>query len=120
MQWSRRFIGLRLFLALATAGWRGYEQHVERSIGLATRLAELLVSKGWKQVNASPMAVLCMVPPGGDHDLQAMASNIVKSGTAWISAAEFEGSPVIRACITSGESTDEDIALLADRLTEAF
>jgi len=24
MQWSRRFLGLRLFLSLATAGWTGY------------------------------------------------------------------------------------------------
>lgn len=116
MQWSRRFLGLRLFLALATAGWRGYEQHVERSIALAARLADLLVSKGWQQLNGSPMAVLCMVPPGSHHDVQAMASSIVKSGIAWISAAEFEGRSVIRACITSGESTYEDIELLAARL----
>ena len=31
MQWSRRFLGLRLFMALAAAGWNGYAQHVERA-----------------------------------------------------------------------------------------
>jgi glutamate/tyrosine decarboxylase-like PLP-dependent enzyme len=116
VQWSRRFVGLRLFLALATAGWRGYAEHVERSIDLAATLANLLVARGWKQVNASPMAVLCMVPPGDDHDVRAIASAVVKSGIAWISAADFEGRPVVRACITSGESTHGDVALLADCL----
>ncbi len=34
VQWSRRFLGLRLFLALAVAGWRGYgAAHVERGGG---------------------------------------------------------------------------------------
>src|SRR5256885_12398954 len=33
-QWSRRFLGLRLFLSLAAAGWSGYAQHVERSVDL--------------------------------------------------------------------------------------
>jgi len=31
-QWSRRFVGLRLFLALGAAGWDGYGDHVERTI----------------------------------------------------------------------------------------
>ena len=31
VQWSRRFLGLRMFLSLAAAGWRGYGEHVERS-----------------------------------------------------------------------------------------
>src|SRR5256885_11334683 len=32
IQWSRRFMGLRLFLALAAAGWQGYAAHVERTV----------------------------------------------------------------------------------------
>ena len=41
VQWSRRFLGLRLFLSLAAAGWEGYARHVERAIDLAALL------KGW-------------------------------------------------------------------------
>ena len=36
-QWSRRFLGVRLFLSLAAAGWEGYAQHIERSIDLDFR-----------------------------------------------------------------------------------
>src|SRR6202043_3996263 len=32
VQWSRRFLGLRLFLSLAAAGWDGLGAHVERSV----------------------------------------------------------------------------------------
>ncbi len=31
VQWSRRFLGLRLFLSLAAAGWSGYATHIERA-----------------------------------------------------------------------------------------
>jgi glutamate/tyrosine decarboxylase-like PLP-dependent enzyme len=37
-QWSRRFLGLRLFLSLAAAGWHGYGEHVQRSIELTALL----------------------------------------------------------------------------------
>ncbi len=37
VQWSRRFLGLRLFLALATAGWEGLGAHVERSVEVVAR-----------------------------------------------------------------------------------
>lgn len=36
VQWSRRFLGLRLFLSLAASGWSGYGDHVERTLGLAS------------------------------------------------------------------------------------
>ena len=32
VQWSRRFLGLRLFLSLGAAGWAGHGAHVERCV----------------------------------------------------------------------------------------
>src|SRR6185437_5391150 len=65
VQWSRRFLGLRLFLSLAAAGWAGHARHVEHAIEIAARLAERLTTRGWRIVNNSPAAVLCIEPPGG-------------------------------------------------------
>src|SRR6516162_3861524 len=59
VQWSRRFLGLRLFLLLAAAGWVGYGTHVERSIELAALLRRRLESRGWSIANL-PVAVLCI------------------------------------------------------------
>lgn len=34
MQWSRRFIGLKVFLSLAVAGWEGYEQSIRHQTAM--------------------------------------------------------------------------------------
>jgi glutamate/tyrosine decarboxylase-like PLP-dependent enzyme len=117
VQWSRRFLGLRLFVALATAGWRGYAEHIEKAIRLAGLLTEKLEADGWIKANASEAAVLCMRPPkGAAADARQIAQSVVEEGGAWVSAVEFEGETVLRICITSGETTDADISHLADLL----
>jgi glutamate/tyrosine decarboxylase-like PLP-dependent enzyme len=117
VQWSRRFLGLRLFLSLATAGWAGYARHVEHSIRLAFDLRDQLTARGWSCVNRSALAVLCVVPPRGGPAPRDIAGAVVNSGIAWISEAEFEGQQVVRVCLTNGQSTHEDISLLVDALT---
>ncbi|HZK90818.1 MAG TPA: pyridoxal-dependent decarboxylase [Stellaceae bacterium] len=119
VQWSRRFLGLRLFLSLAAAGWAGYARHVEHSIELAALLGERLAARGWKIVNNSPVAVLCIEPPPGSAEVPAIVARVLASGRAWISAAAFEGRKVIRACVTHGETTPEDVAALVAALDEA-
>jgi glutamate/tyrosine decarboxylase-like PLP-dependent enzyme len=119
MQWSRRFLGLRLFLSLAAAGWTGYARHVERAIGLIALLGERLSAKGWSIVNRSPLAVLCVEPPPGSGDAAAIVGRVLASGRAWISAATFEGRRVVRICATHGETTACDIAELVAALEAA-
>ena len=119
VQWSRRFLGLRLFLALAAAGWDGYATHVERAIELAALLGDGVRAHGWTIANASPLAVLCLEPPTGSADITTIVRRVLESGTAWISAAIFEGRPVVRACITHGGTTAQDVADLVAALQAA-
>jgi aromatic-L-amino-acid decarboxylase len=119
IQWSRRFLGLRLFMSLATAGWEGYARHVERAIALAALLGEALEARGWSVVNRSSLAVLCLEPPSGSADIRSIASRVVGSGLAWISVANFEGRPVIRACVTHGETMPDDVTMLIKALESA-
>jgi len=119
VQWSRRFLGLRLFLSLAAAGWEGYAAHVERAVTLAALLGDRLRSRGWTIVNTSPLAVLCIVPPPGPADAATIVRGVLASGAAWISVATFEGRQVIRACITHGATTTDDVARLVDALEAA-
>jgi glutamate/tyrosine decarboxylase-like PLP-dependent enzyme len=116
VQWSRRFLGLRLFVSLACAGWQGYAAHVEKAISLAGMLKACLEAKGWTQLNDSSLAVLCLRPPAGALDPMQISKSLVEEGEAWISTAEFNGECVIRACITSGETTEADILRLAGLL----
>lgn len=119
VQWSRRFVGLRLFLSLAAAGWEGYARHIEHSITLVARLADLLRARGWRIANESPVAVLCAKPPPGAPPVKAIVGRVLTPGRAWISATVFEGCDVVRACVTHGETTHTDIDALVAALDEA-
>ncbi len=119
VQWSRRFLGLRMFLSLAAAGWTGYAEHVERSVALAELLKEKIVARGWAVANDSPLAVLCLTPPPGFDEPRAIAARVLASGRAWVAPALFEGREAIRACVTHGETTDEDISGLVEALEAA-
>jgi glutamate/tyrosine decarboxylase-like PLP-dependent enzyme len=119
VQWSRRFLGLRLFMSLAAAGWHGYARHVERAVELAAFLGEELTARGWSIANASRLAVLCLEPPAGSPEAKTIAGRVLASGAAWVSTAEFEGRSVIRACITHGKTTRADVMALVAALENA-
>ena len=119
VQWSRRFLGLRLFLSLAAAGWAGYGDHVERSVGLSELLRRALLARGWRIANQSSLAVLCIEPPPEGGEVRAIVNRVLASGRAWISTTKFEGHDVIRACVTHGETTPDDIMTLVNALQAA-
>jgi glutamate/tyrosine decarboxylase-like PLP-dependent enzyme len=116
VQWSRRFLGLRLFLALATVGWEGYGEHVERSVGLADLLKQELVTRGWTVANKSRLAVVCAIPPPGFPPVRDIARAVVASGLAWISSSKFKGRDVLRICLTNGRTKPSDVTALVELL----
>ncbi|MBU6424787.1 MAG: hypothetical protein KGQ69_00470 [Rhodospirillales bacterium] len=116
MLWSRRFLGLRLFLNLASAGWSGYAQHLERTLELTAHLKDLLVALGWTIANPGGLGVLCVIPPLPHRPVREIVDAIVASGEAWIAAASFEGREVIRICITNGLTTESDVKALSEIL----
>jgi glutamate/tyrosine decarboxylase-like PLP-dependent enzyme len=109
VQWSRRFLGLRLFVALAAAGWAGLGAHVERSVAVVERVKERLVAAGWTVANDSGLAVLDVVPPAELGDVRALVRRVVASGRAWVAPTSFEGRDVVRICATHGETSSADI-----------
>jgi glutamate/tyrosine decarboxylase-like PLP-dependent enzyme len=118
-QWSRRFLGLRLFLSLATAGWGGYSAHVERSVELIAALKKDLAGRGWTIANDSQLALLCAIPPNGSGEVRPCVSRVTTSGRAWVAAAKLEGRDIVRICLTHGEATREDILELGRVLSAA-
>jgi glutamate/tyrosine decarboxylase-like PLP-dependent enzyme len=115
-QWSRRFLGLRLFLSLASAGWAGHAAHIERAVAQAARIRAGLEARGWSIVNDSPLAVLGAVPPPALGTPGAIVARVLKSGRAWVSLARFEERDVVRICVTHGETSSEDISILLEAL----
>jgi glutamate/tyrosine decarboxylase-like PLP-dependent enzyme len=119
IQWSRRFLGLRLFLALASAGWAGYAAHVERAVSLADLFGNELAGRGWRIANEPGLGVVCAEPPADAGSARDVVSRVLASGRAWVSVAMFEGHEVVRACVTNGKTTQRDIAVAADALQAA-
>jgi len=118
VQWSRRFLGLRLFLALAAAGWEGLGAHVERGVEVIERIKRRLVALGWGIANDSPLAVLDAIPPAELGDVRALVRRVVASGRAWVAPTLFEGQDVVRICATNGETSTEDVDALIAALNE--
>jgi aromatic-L-amino-acid decarboxylase len=118
VQWSRRLLGLRLFLSLAAAGWAGHAAHIERAVAQTARIREGLQARGWSIVNDSPLAVLAVVPPPALGSPSTIVERVLKAGRAWVSVARFEERDVIRICVTHGETSEEDLSILLETLTQ--
>ena len=119
VQWSRRFMGLRLFLSLATAGWAGYGVHVERAVEVIAQIQAGLERLGWSSVNDSKLAVLCLVPPPGSAPVREIVRRLLASNRGWAAVATFEGRSVVRICATHGETAMADIETMVSALQAA-
>ena len=120
MQWTRRAIGMKLFLTLAVAGWRGYAETIRRQLAMLDRLVAGLLADGWRVVNDPAAGVACFVDGTGavpDDRLPALAAKVIESGDAWITHARIgAGRTVLRACITNHRTREEHV----DRLLEVL
>lgn len=125
MQWSRRFIGLKVFLSLAVAGWDGYASAIRHMVAMGSRLRERLGRSHWAIVNRTELPLVCFVdashPDGTSATrLQRIAHLVVSSGRAWISTARLAGGrPAIRACVTNYATSPEDVDALVEALDGA-
>lgn len=121
LQWSRRFIGLKLFLTLATTGWDGYAQVIQHQTAMGELLRDRLIANGWSLVNDTRLPVICFTPAGEEWDMkmhQRVSDAVVASGLAWISTILLDGKrPALRACITNFRTGPEHVQALIDILT---
>jgi glutamate/tyrosine decarboxylase-like PLP-dependent enzyme len=122
MQWSRRFIGLKVFMSLAAAGWEGYAEAVRTQTKVGERLRQELIKAGWEIVNSTPLPVVCFTDPARRESvyLDRIVERVVASGEAWISRATLGGAtPAIRACVTNFRTGEEEVAALVQSLAAA-
>lgn len=118
-QWSRRAIGLKLFVTLATIGRKGYAETIERQTALGDLLRHRLTETGWRVLNDTPLPVVCFTDSHGDAaHLQTIADRVLKSGRAWISPTTLAGTPALRACITNFATTEADVNSLVTALSQ--
>jgi glutamate/tyrosine decarboxylase-like PLP-dependent enzyme len=121
LQWSRRFIGLKLFMTLATTGWDGYAQILRHQSEMGDFLRSRLRASGWSIVNQTSLPVVCFTPMDEQWDMakhQRVSDAVVESGRAWISTILVgRKKPALRACITNYRTGPEHIEILLDALS---
>ena len=122
IQWSRRFIGLRLLMTLLSESWHGIADRVERQILLGDRLRELLTGQGWTIINQTPLPTVCFMDgrfpdPGQSASFHAALADAVNGrGRVRIAGTWVGGVTALRVCICSRETSPVDLAKLMDEL----
>jgi glutamate/tyrosine decarboxylase-like PLP-dependent enzyme len=113
-QWSRRFIGLKLFMSLAERGEAGLADMLEHQTRMGQVLRAALEAGGWRVVNSTPLPVVCFTRVGLiPSELLAV---LRERQIAWMSEASLGGVSVIRACITSFRTTERDIEWVVEQM----
>lgn len=125
LQFSRRFIGLKLFMTLAHVGREGYAETLEHQVAMARYLVKKLPVEQWRVVNSPDMAIVCFEYSGIEEAKlraakhAAVVKHVIDSGRAWISETVIAGRPVIRVCVTSYLTQTHHVDELVNLLTEA-
>lgn len=118
LQWSRRFIGLKLFLSLAAMGEQGQAEMIEHQARMGQLLRTLLADSGWRIVNHTSLPLVCFTRDG--LDIPMFLAALREQQIAWMSEAQIHGSPVIRACITSFKTTEQDVHSVVGEMNRLF
>ena len=124
MQWSRRFIGLKVFMSLLVAGWDGYAAVLRHQIAMGDRLRRRLIAERWHILNATPLPIVCFDDANAtsrqEDRLKNILQKVLDSGKAWISLAMLDGRiSALRACITNYRTVAADVDALTDILNDA-
>jgi glutamate/tyrosine decarboxylase-like PLP-dependent enzyme len=114
IQWSRRFIGLKLFMSLAHGGESGLAAMIEHQARMGDVLREALQGSGWRIVNNTPFPVVCFTRDG--LVIRELLASLRAGQIAWMSEAPIAGKMVVRACITSFKTTESEIHWVVEEM----
>jgi glutamate/tyrosine decarboxylase-like PLP-dependent enzyme len=122
MQWSRRAIGMKVFLSLAELGLDGYAALVEHQAAMGDALRERLVATSWEVVNETPLPLVCFTHAdvrSGRLTTADVLASIHARRRVWISETVLRGERVLRACITSFRTEPGDLDVVIEELEHA-
>ncbi len=131
VQWSRRFLGMKLWFALQVYGRRAFEVHFANQMKLGRRFRELLAAQPqFATISESPLPIACFTylekPRQTRRGLPVesltrferqmnltLAEEMVRRGWAWISATRIRGATVMRMMVINYETSERHLKRLA-------
>lgn len=122
IQWSRRFIGLKVYLSLLFFGWEGYEKVINHQVDIGHYARKKLIENGWDIMNNSELPVICFTADGNENDpsfTKSILDKILKEGRSWLSIYPIHGISTLRVCITNYNTEKADIDELIKEINQA-
>ena len=124
-QQTRGFRALKVWMSLLHHGLAGYRSAIDRTLDLATSLADMLRSSDDFEVcEPQSLGIVCFrfrpSPPrdGGDQDLnsvnQVVLERLQLGGQAFVSSTSLNGVFWLRACVLNPRTTIEDLHALLE------
>lgn len=121
IQWSRRFIGLKVYLSLLFYGWEGYQNTIEHQAQMGILLKKKLTDNHWVIKNNTPLPVVCFTDEKFANDAnftKKILNSILKRGKSWLSVYPINGVLTFRACITNYNTTELELDELINELNK--
>lgn len=122
MQWSRRFIGLKVLFALSEYGREGMAELLDGQARMGDLLRSRLREAGWMIENETALPLVCFTHPtlGRQRaDTTRFVSHVLARRRVWISEVLLPRRDwVLRACITSFRVDESDLDVLVDELEQ--
>ncbi|MGI8583443.1 MAG: pyridoxal phosphate-dependent decarboxylase family protein [Chitinophagaceae bacterium] len=112
IQWSRRFIGLKVYLSLLMFGWKGYEEIINHHFLMGQLLKKKLKENDWIIFNETHLPIICFGKKYFIND-EGIATKIcnetISSGKAWLSVYNLNNINALRVCITNYLTNENDL-----------
>jgi aromatic-L-amino-acid/L-tryptophan decarboxylase len=122
IQWSRRAIGLKLYLSLLVFGWDGYAGVIQHQADMGKLLKSKLIEDDWLVINHTELPVVCFTDKKYkqvEGFAKFIADWIFQSGKAWISVYRLGETNTLRACITNYNTDEKDVNELVSLVANA-
>lgn len=122
--WSRRFIGLKVYMAFRVKGALNMANEIEKQLYLADYLAAGLLKRGWKLPVKSTLGVVVFTHDKlanfTSEELADFHKRIIENGNNWFSILKLKEKEYFRACITSIHTEELHINQLFINLEEGL
>ncbi len=115
IQWSRRFIGLKLYMPLLVFGWKGYEETILHQIEMGQLLEKKLVQNNWKIYNDTDLPISCFTDSKFENDpefTKYIYNSFLETGESWIINYPVGNVFTLRACITNYATNESHLDAL--------
>ncbi len=134
VMWSRRFLGLKLWLALQVYGRHAYEEHFARQMRLASFFRQRLAAQPqFGTVTESPLPITCFTFCAGSRADRrkiplelltrleqqmnlTLGEELVRRGWGWISSTRLCGVTVMRMMVINYETRERHLRRLVHDL----